>query len=292
MNFKAISSKPDYLLRYFKTIEEIVGEVNLIIKNGGIYIKGMDSSHVSLLDCFIDSSDFTNYSFTSNQNNIIIGISLKSLCKVLSLSEKNDTVIFKMNDSSCDLLNIILENTSRKSKFQIKLLEIENEEINISEIDYQIKIDMNIKRFSKVCQELSIIGSDQLEFIINATQQEKYINIKGDGDIGTLITTLKESENTSSNSKKFLKVNKKDSSGKVNSYKVEINKPEYILNSFNDTFDIQFPIKNIESILKISPIANRALINISKDTPLKLEFNPSENSYIRYYVAPKIIDNY
>ena len=279
MIFLAKHLNPDFLLKYFKSIEEIIDILTIIIDKNGLSIQTMDNSHISVIDSFIDKEEFSSYNYTANNKTIIIGVNLKQLCKILSVTDKLDTVLLSL-DKGLDKLTLIFENIYRKSEFSMRLIDTDLDTLDIPSLDFEQEIDISFNRFNRLCQEINIVKSKNIKFDVNA--DDKTINIYGDGDFGYIKTTLKE--NLTTNNKKFI-VKKQNG-------KIVLNKKteDYTVYSFRNTFTIEFSLTKIESILKIGSLCNQLLINLSENNPMKLEFNISDNSYLHYYIAPKIVD--
>lgn len=277
--FIAKHNNPINLLKYFNTIKDIVDNINLFIDEDGITIKGMDNSQICLLHCFLSCNEFIEFSLKKSLN---LGIHIKTFCKILSASEKIDTLMFRNTDS--DILDIIFENNYRKSNFSYKLIHLDFDDIEIGVIIFPVKIDLCIKRFSKIYSEIDLIESNNINFNVDSISNS--INISGNGELGDLETKLKFTK------EKKLKFKNKNDNGKILSS--IILQPEYIIHSLRENFNVEFSLKKIGEILKISNLVNRIIINISESDPLKLEFITSKhNSYIHYYIAPKInMDNY
>ena len=270
--FSAKHNNPTYLLEYFKSIQDIVDSINMIIDSSGITLKGMDNSHICLLHCFLSCNEFTEFTL---ENNLLLGINIKSFCKILHVAEKIDTLIFEYNNS--DILDIIFENSSRKTHVYYKLMQLEYDDISIGNIIYPVKVDLCIKRFCKICSEFDIINSDNIKFSVDMSLN--HIKIISNGEIGNISTILKF------NNKKKFKLIKKNTNG--NKKIIEL-QPEYIVYSMKSSFNVEFSFNKIQDILKISNIVDRIILNIDKENPLKFEFIINNDSYINYYIAPKI----
>tara|TARA_Y100000385_G_scaffold290251_1_gene362647 strand:+ start:3061 stop:3918 length:858 start_codon:yes stop_codon:yes gene_type:complete len=283
--FYAKHLNPKKLEKLFKTVEDIVNDINFNISKEGISFRGMDSSHCTLLDSFISSDEFKEYRFINKDDNVIIGINMKSFCKLLSISENSDSLILEIKDINSDKLKLLFDNESRSTEYNLNLLTINSDDIDIAKINYNVIIDIDLKRLNKVCQEINIIESDNAKFIIMGSSNDKIINIVGDGNIGSSKTTLKK--DYVENPKKTLIL--KDKNNQIlNNPRPIINKPDYIVNDFNEDFNIEFSIKNIDKIIKLYSIIPRAILNIGKEAPLKISFNIGKKSYLDYYIAPKI----
>ncbi len=283
--FYAKHLNPQKLEKLFKIVEDIVSDINFTISKEGISFRGMDSSHCTLLDSFINSDEFEEYRLVNKDDNLIIGINMKAFCKLLSISENSDSLILEIKDTNLDKLNLLFDNKSRSTEYNLNLLTINSDDIDIAEINYNVIIDIDLKRLNKVCQEINIIESENAKFIIMGSSCNKVINIIGDGNIGSSKTTLKK--DYVEKPKKTLVL--KDKNNQIlNNPQPIINKPDYIVNDFNGDFNIEFSIKNIDKIIKLYSIVSRAILNIAKESPLKISFKIGKKSYLDYYIAPKI----
>jgi proliferating cell nuclear antigen len=279
MIFLAKHLNPRFLLNYFKSIEDITDLLSLIIGPDGLFIKTMDSAHISFIDSFLDSSEFSSYNYNSNEESLVIGLNLKYLCKILSVYEKIDTVSLSLDNM--DKLGIVFDNGNRKSEFELKLILIDEDNLEIPSMDYEQEIDISYNRFSKLCQEIDTVNSETIKF--NVDSSKKIVDIYGTGDLGAVKTNLKESDDTIVNKKFTLK----KEGGKIIMNKKE---NDYKVYPSRNTFEIEFSLKKLQSILKIGTLCNKLLINLSEDSPIKMDFNLTDDSYLHYYVAPKIVD--
>uniref|UniRef100_A0A6C0IVC8 Proliferating cell nuclear antigen PCNA N-terminal domain-containing protein n=1 Tax=viral metagenome TaxID=1070528 RepID=A0A6C0IVC8_9ZZZZ len=272
--FSLRHSNPFILLKYFKCIEDITDTLNINVNTDGIHINSMDQSHVSYIDGFLDKDDFDEYNV---EKDVIVGLNLKSFCKILNAYDKDDCIILDM-DKSEDKISITFENENRKSQFELKLLLIEQDDLKIDSMDYDQEIDISFNRLETICNEMDIIETETIKFYIN--KDSKDIKLYGEGHLGILNLLLKENNEN----KERLMMKKKGN-------KLVINKKlDYKLYPIKKSFDIEFNLKKIKSILKLNAISNSILINLSEDYPTKLECQIEENSYLHYYIAPKIIE--
>ena len=270
--FSLRHSNPFIMLKYFKCIEDITDTLNINVNTDGIHINSMDQSHVSYIDGFLDKDDFDAYSVKKES---IIGLNLKSFCKILNAFDKGDCIIIDMNKNE-DKINITFENANRKSQFELKLLLIEQDDLKIESMDYDQEIDISFNRLETICNEMDIVETETIKFHINRVI--KNVNLLGEGHLGTLNLMLKDTNEN----KERLMMEKKGN-------KLVINKKlDYKLYPIKKSFDIEFNLKKIKSILKLNAISNSILINLSEDYPTKLECQIEENSYLHYYIAPKI----
>ena len=115
---------------YFKKIMSFIGGIldsaNFKFTDAGMSITSLDNNHISLVDMLIPANFFSIYNFKSFMN---IGINIPLLVKILNQINSNDTVIFKINNNQ-DKIEIVLLNSNYEKKYELKLIEIDNEDIH------------------------------------------------------------------------------------------------------------------------------------------------------------------
>ena len=282
MFWKAKHNNPIELYKLFKTLSSILDTFKINICNDGISILQMDNIHVSVLDIFLDKDDFSEYEFSKEQN---IVLNSENFCKALSLSEKIDSITFSLKNEHSNKLDIIYTNESRKSKMSLHLIEPDNLEISTPNIDYNIELDMSIGRFNKICKNLLQFGSKNIKFKSNSENQE--IIILGESDMGNIEIILKE---TNKKIKRKVNIKKKINNGFELETKEINSKKEIIINKFVKNITSTFCLEYINKILSMSYLSSRVNIGLSEDTPIEIQIYFFKNSYLNYYIAPKIDD--
>jgi proliferating cell nuclear antigen len=283
MFWKAVHRNPIKLYKLIKTISSIIENFSINIENDGLSILQMDSAHICVLDIFIDKSDFSEYTFTKKQNIIV---NSNNLCKALSLSEKIDSITLSLKNKDSNKLNILFNNESRKSKMSLHLIEFDNSKISIPCIDYNIELEMTIGRFIKICKNLSQFGSNIIKFKSDTYNQTIYIY--GEGDIGNIEIMLKE---TNKIIKKRVNIKKKTNDGFELETKNITGHKEIVINNFVKNIMNTFSLEYVNKILNMSLLSNRVNIGLSHEMPMEIGFQFFENSYLNYYIAPKIENN-
>ena len=280
MFWKASHNNPLELYKFFKAVSPIISNFSINIENDGISILQMDNAHVSVLDIFIDKDDFTDYHFSERHN---IVINSENFCKALSLSEKIDSITLSLKNYDSNKLSISFCNDSRKSKMSLNLIESDNLEIQVPSIDFNVELEMSIGRFIKICKNLSQFGSKIIKFKSLCKSQE--IKIYGEGDLGNIEIILKETDKIVKR-----KMNIKKKNVEIESKKITLHK-EIIINNFIKNISNTFSLEYVSKILSMSSLSNRVNIGLSTDLPMEIEMHFFSNSYLNYYIAPKIDDN-
>jgi len=287
MFFSAKYSNPLKLLRLFKMVEDISSEVTFHITSEGIFIKNMDDLHVSLISISIDCDDFESYNYNNNKEFIDIGINMATFCKVLNACDRVDTVEFKLDSYNTDNLIIQFDNENRVSEYSLRLINTEYTDITVNDIDYKTEIEIDMRRLTKLFQELDIVDSDTVTFTMNAELDEGSVCISSEGDSSIIKTNLKHCESSSLIVSKKLKIKTKEGDDIIKTVATKID-PEFYVYPFKESFTIEYSRETIKKIIKLNTITSKTTIGISPSTPISFLSMLSNNSYVQYYVAPKV----
>jgi proliferating cell nuclear antigen len=90
-------------------------------------------------------------------------------------------------------MEILINNDSKKSvtKFQLKLLDINEEQIDLPEIDMNVTTTMQSTDFQRICRDMNNIASE-----VVITRRDKKFIIDCDGDFANQSTTFECSDDT------------------------------------------------------------------------------------------------
>ena len=121
----------DYFKKIVSFINTSIDQINFRIGTDGIYIISMDGSHIALLECFIPKEFFSTYNVDKE---LIIGINLNILMKILNHVKSNDELIFKI-DYNKDIVNLLFINEKYTKYYKLKLLEIEQDNLEIVDLE-------------------------------------------------------------------------------------------------------------------------------------------------------------
>ena len=325
--FIATHSNPKDFLKFFKSFHDIVEISNILISENGMLINGFDSLKTSIVDSNISSKIFSSFNYTFPDESVLISIYTSTFSSLDNSVTKDDKMILEI-DESLETLNITLENNTRKTKFLLKLVSLD-EDIQEFDMKYTIKLKMPISNFISACDDIKTVKSEKVTFKI----RDSRIIIVGNGELGKTksewkfkhdkidfdsedistkrikLENIDDNESSSPTSKLVNKQNVKsvDDKGTKNDNKIKIKikmpskkitkkrkKPDNINKivkfDANSNFAITFGISLIEKILKISSICSLVEFSLAADLPLKLHFafDEDESSYLDYYIAPKV----
>lgn len=139
-----------------EALKDLVNEANFDISSTGIALQAMDSSHVSLCALVMKAEGFDHFRC---DRSMPLGINLQSMSKVLKCCNKDDIVTLKAEDDG-DSINFMFESKDQDkiSDFELKLMDIDSEHLGIPETDYKAKVTMSSHEFTRICNDLSILG--------------------------------------------------------------------------------------------------------------------------------------
>ncbi|MCJ1440471.1 MAG: proliferating cell nuclear antigen [Stictis urceolatum] len=216
----------------------------------------MDNSHVALVSMMLKSDTFSPYRC---DRNIALGINLTSLTKVLRCAQNEDILTLKAEDAP-DVVNLVFENTEvdRLSEYDIKLMDIDQEHLGIPETEYAATISMPSADFQKICRDLMALSES---VSIEATKEG--VKFACQGDIGSGSVTLRSHTNLEQPGKN------------VN---IDLSEP----------VALTFSLKYLVNFCKASGLSDSVKLCLSNEVPLLVEYELASNSWLRFYLAPKV----
>eukprot|EP01025_Chloroclados_australasicus_P015614 TRINITY_DN1751_c0_g3_i2.p1 TRINITY_DN1751_c0_g3~~TRINITY_DN1751_c0_g3_i2.p1 ORF type:complete len:262 (-),score=30.42 TRINITY_DN1751_c0_g3_i2:438-1223(-) len=159
-------------------VKELTSEVSVRVDEDGLAIQSMDSSRVCLIHLDLKTHGFDAFRVDKDLD---IGINLTNLAKILKFGENGDLVCLKAEDNA-STLQVLLQakNQVRIQRFELKLQELEQDNIDIEDFDYSCVVQLSSKRFEKTLRDLSSV-CDSVTISVN----ESFINFQGAGDVGS-----------------------------------------------------------------------------------------------------------
>ena len=234
-------------------IASIIDTVNFAFEPDGIKILSMDSAHISLINCFIPKELFSNYNCGSS-NGFISGINLKNFILILNHLKKTDELIMSF-EANCDEVELKFISSKYNKFYNMKLLNIEQDNLDITDLGAQSEISIDSKYFNDIINEFSDIGST---IRIKILKDKNKISIKCDGDMTSLKMILYDEE-------------------------IEYKNLEDL--------ELFFNISNLQIFSKGHGINKKTNIKIGQNVPIELCYNFIDNGFIKYYIAPRLDDD-
>jgi len=256
--FEARLVQGSLLKKVLEAIKDLLNEASWDCADTGIQLQAMDNSHVSLVSLNLRAEGFDKYRC---DRNLIMGMNLTSMSKILKCAANDDIITMKAQDSA-DTVTFMFEspNQEKVSDYEMKLMNLDQEHLGIPETDYSCVIKMPSGEFARVCRDLSQFG----ESIVIACTKEG-VKFSAAGDIGTANIKLAQ---TSS-------VDKEE---------------EAVVVDMQEPVTLTFACRYLNMFTKASPLSPQVSLSMSPDVPLVVEYAIGDIGHIRYFLAPKIED--
>jgi proliferating cell nuclear antigen len=247
--------------KIISSIADLVSDGNFMCDGQHISFQGMDSSHVSLVALSLGKNGFKDYRC---DRELTLGINFASLNKMLKCMGSKDSMSIRAEDDG-DNATFIFEspNNERISNFELKLMDIDAEQLGIPDTEYKTVIKMSSNEFQRICRDLSAIGDT---VIISATKEGVKFSVQGDIGSGDMI--LKQSTNSNADD----------------------NENENTLIELEEPVQQTFALRYLNSFTKATALSKSVTISMGSDVPLVVEYKIEDFGHVRYYLAPKIDD--
>ncbi|CAK9300158.1 unnamed protein product, partial [Gordionus sp. m RMFG-2023] len=168
------------LKRILEASRDLLTEAAWECSESGISLQAMDGSHVSLVSLFLGADGFDYYRC---DRNLSMGINMISMNKILKCAANDDIITIKAeDDGSSDVVTFVFEapKMERRCEYELKLMNLDVEQLGIPFTEYSVVINMPSASFSKICRDLILIGES---VCISCTKGG--INFSCDGDLGS-----------------------------------------------------------------------------------------------------------
>ena len=240
----------------FRNLKNILTDVNISFSEIGLYIQGMDVTHALLVELKIKKEWFDNYNVTKN---ITMGINCETFFKILNCLKDDQNIKLNFDEDDDKLSISFSEGESISKDFELNLMEIDAELMDIPEKEYQMDICLKSQEFTDLIKELTIFN-----------------------DIVTI--------NCDDNSMKMI------ATGTLGKMKVEIKDEDVIEYAIEEdtNLELNFALNFLAKICHFNKLNTDLYFHCSDDTPLKIHYSLDDKtssesqSYCRFFIAPKI----
>ena len=134
MVLSAKISGSDDLKAIISAISTVVEEATFVANSEGITFRGMDPSHVALIDISWPNSAFEKYECDSD---LKFGVRIDEISKLIKRADKKDTIQISISDD-----NMLLVSIGKNKKYKIRLVEGTASDTPLPKIPYDAKIDL------------------------------------------------------------------------------------------------------------------------------------------------------
>jgi len=294
--FECTLSSGELFKKIVSALSDLVEQGNFQVDSNMISFQGMDSSHVSLVSMQLTESGFASYRCDSNA---VLGIQFAALNKILKCMTSKDSLSIQAQDDG-DIVNFIFESADQKrySNFELKLNDIDAEQLGIPDTDYATTVKMPSAEFQRICRDLAAIGDT---VTISATKQGVQFAVDGDIGAGSMMIkgfvagsaakTVKDEDEDATqmdDEDEDLQMavpsgNVDDDGGDEDDNGVRIQLEE----SVQQTFSLRY----LNNFTKATGLSKEVVLRMGAEVPLEVEYKIADFGSLRYYLAPKIDDD-
>jgi len=143
----------------FEVLKDILNDVNIYFKPDGVYIVTLDTARTSLIDMHLPSENFEEYTC---EHDVDCGVNMTNMYKLLKTITVNDVLVITINSKEFMNIEIHSEQKKTSTKFALKLLDINENQIEVPEMHMTINTPMPSVDFQRICRDMSNIG-DEIE---------------------------------------------------------------------------------------------------------------------------------
>jgi len=243
MTIKTVQIAPFRIL--MAALKDILLETNIIFTKSGIKIINMDKTHTILVHLFLKAENFEF--FECKQEKIIVGVNILHLFKLITTIDNDDTLTIYIenddyNDGIVTELGLKFENGNiKQSKIQkLKLIEPEQDELEIPDVKFSSVINMPSNDFQKIIRDLANI-SEKIE--IKSVENELIFKCAG----------------------QFAKAEIRRSENNANM--------QIINKQHNKIIQGEYSLKNLLYFIKCTNLCNQIEIYLENNRPLIVKYN-------------------
>jgi proliferating cell nuclear antigen len=158
----------------FEVLKDIINDVNVYFDESGMRILALDTARVALVHMTLLAENFEEYDCP---NPVIAGMTMANTYKLLKSVTNNDTL--EMTIVNNESLEIVVRNEVKKSfsKFNLKLLDINEDILELPDLDTNIITTLPSIDFQRICRDMGNLGD---EIVIERLENILRLSCRGD----------------------------------------------------------------------------------------------------------------
>lgn len=248
--FTAKTKSPEEWKIINSAISTLVDEATFEATAEGISFRGMDPSHVALIDIFWPNSAFESYKCDSE---VKFGVRISEFSKLIKRTDKKDELEVSIIDD--DLLQIKTSGNYRR-EYKMRLIESSSMSTPLPKLSFNSKLVLSLPSFDKILSDIEVVS----EYVEIASYNDR-IEFIGRSDTGEADVIM------DSKSEGLEEIDVKEES--------------------KATYSLDYLLKIVKSV---SSLGVSIAIEYSTKMPIRLEFRIANIGRIHFYLAPRVQD--
>jgi len=254
--FEARLTQGKVFKQLIEALKDLVQEANIDCSDDEMSIQAMDNSHVALVAVSLRSGGFDHFRC---DRPISLGFNATNMGKILKCAGNDDIITLKAEDDG-DSLALVFESPGqdRIADFELKLMDIDSEQLGIPDTEYKCTIQMPSGEFQRIIRDMQVLGDT---LTISCTKEGVKFHVAGDLGAGNVLI-------------------RQNNTAEKDEDKVMIDMQEPV--------ELTFALRYLNFFTKATSLGPTVILSMSPDVPIVVEYPIGETGYIKYYLAPKI----
>ena len=173
MVFVARTKSPEEWKAVTSAISTLVDEATFEAAAEGISFRGMDPSHIALIDIYWPNSAFEKYECDSV---VKFGIRVDEFSKLVRRADKKDAVEIGLGDDS--MLHVKMSN-GYKREYKTRLIESSASSTPLPKLNFNSKLVLTAMAFDKILSDVQVVSE-----YISIESKSGRVSFTGRGDSG------------------------------------------------------------------------------------------------------------
>jgi proliferating cell nuclear antigen len=231
-------------------ISTLVDEATFEASVEGLSFRGMDPSHVALIDIHWPNSAFQKFACNDS---IKFGVRIDEFSKLIRRGDKKDAVEVTIGENSTLLIRI---KNGYNREYKMRLIESSSSSTPLPKLNFNSRVVLSSSTLDRILSDIQVVS----EYITLGSEQMKII-FTGKGDSGEANITLDQS------SEGLEDINVKEDS--------------------NATYSLDYLSRITKAV---GSTGGSVTAEYSTKMPLRLEFRVANVGRIHFYLAPRVQD--
>lgn len=253
----SIFENKEKFVALFGILKNASSIINIYINNEILHLQGMDKSHVCLYDCTINKDWFDTFEKDTQEMETIC-FDTHTFYSIINSCHTNQIINIHYSKSA-DTIHIDLMNNEKDEKrefnkyFKIPLVNYDHELIKIPTVEYEAEIKINSKKIYDIISQMSSFGND-----VQILCLDDAIELVTEGMNGEMMVKIPMDDLI-----------------------------EFAICE-GENINILYSLNYIHKMCVSTKLSNEIEFFISVDSPMKIKYDLGKNSYLLFFIAPKI----